>query len=296
MKGRFILLVLAASVVFSLTACGSYVETGETDNRLTAEEIEPGEMAPGDDSFGTSMTMGSYCTIYLSGYSETDDMISLSATLKNTTSDTTIDFDIAEAAVNGAQIYPDYHVTLSPHRKSLKSIKIDKSELEQYGITECTALTLRITATDANNPDEHYLANKTEYIYPYGSAYAVTYERESLDTDTVLEDNEYATVTVTGYESDDEGNYTVNLFLVNKTDSDLALYTENETVNGNKIDSGYDECVFAGCCRYSSIIWSSEDLKSCGIDDVTDISFIMTGCDDSNRYTEYFSTDVTLNP
>ncbi|MCD8300567.1 MAG: hypothetical protein LUC41_05275, partial [Clostridiales bacterium] len=111
MKRKFAAVFIAISIVVSLSACGSYVETGETDNNLIAEEIKPEYMAPGDDSFGTSMATTPYCTIYLSGYSETDDIISLSATLKNTTTDPTNDFDIAEAAVNGAQIYPDYHVT-----------------------------------------------------------------------------------------------------------------------------------------------------------------------------------------
>lgn len=74
------------------------------------------------------------------------------------------------------------------------------------------------------------LQRETIHIYPYGEDKAVKFVREAQATDNVIIDNNYITVIVTGYEKDDIFGYTVNLFLLNKTDKNVMFSVDEASV------------------------------------------------------------------
>lgn len=106
---------------------------------------------------------------------------------------------------------------------------------------------------------------KVVHVYPYGEENAIKHKRESKPTDEALIDNEYVTVTVVGYESNSIGNDTVNLFIENKSDTNIAWKREPVSmINGIEVTekANYSTRIIQPyCCSYESIQLFSERIN-----------------------------------
>lgn len=156
-------------------------------------------------------------------------------------------------------------------------------------------LTFRVYDSDDWSADE--AARETVHIYPYGEDKAVRFVRETKATDNVIVDNDDVTVIVTGYEKDDIWGYTVNLFLVNKTDKNIMFSADDASVNGYMADPFYATTVVAGKCAFSSMSWSDSMLEDNNITAVEEIEFKLRAYD-SNDWSggDFFNETVTLKP
>ena len=121
--------------------------------------------------------------------------------------------------------------------------------------------------------------------------------RQPQDTDIVIADNEYISAVITGFEEDDIWGYTANLYLTNKTDSEVMFSVDNCSINGYMIDPFYASSVAAGKSAFSSMSWSDDELTKNGITDVTDIEFSFRAYN-SEDYSadDYFNEIITVNP
>lgn len=141
------------------------------------------------------------------------------------------------------------------------------------------------------------VAEETVHIYPYGENNATTFVRESQDTDNVIIDNEYVTVTITGYEHDAIWGYTVNLFLINKSDKEVMFSVNDSSVNGYMADPFYATSVMPKKCAFSSMSWSDSALVENGVSDVEEIEFSLRAYDSNDFAADDFANEViTLNP
>lgn len=141
------------------------------------------------------------------------------------------------------------------------------------------------------------VAKETIHIYPYGEDKAVQFVRESQSGDNIIIDNDYVTVIVTGYENDEIWGYTVNLFLLNKTDKDVMFSVNETSVNGFMADPFYATTVIAGKCAFSSMSWSNTTLEDNGITAVEEIELKMRAYDSDNWFGDDFANEViTLKP
>jgi hypothetical protein len=141
------------------------------------------------------------------------------------------------------------------------------------------------------------VVEETVHVYPYGEEKATSYERPSIETDTILVDNDDISVIVTGYDEDGIWGYTANLFFVNKTDSDITFSVDDSSVNGYMIDPFYATTVPAHQCSFDSMSWSESELEENNIEKVEEIEFTLRAYDSDNWMADDILEDVfTLNP
>ena len=174
-------------------------------------------------------------------------------------------------------------------------------KVEEIGVTVCNGdysdIELSFSVSDSEDWMADPVAKETVHVYPYGEDKAVQFVREPKDTDKVLVDNEYVTAIVTGYEDDEIWGYTVQLFLINKTDKDLMFSVDDAAVNGFMADPIFAEEVFSGKCAFSSMSWSDTDLAENNITKIEEIEFKLRVYDLADIFAEDIANEpVTLNP
>ena len=190
-------------------------------------------------------------------------------TIVNKSADVTYMVATTDAcAVDGVQCDTIFATEVAAGKTAYAQVKIyNIDELEEVGVAFTDILlTFRAYDSDDWSADEVVEAASV-HIYPYGEENAVAFERESLDTDIVLVDNEYVTVTVIGYGAVDGDEYALELYVVNKTDAEIMVATDDESVNGIMCSPYWAASVSAGLVSYETLDWSSSRLESIGITD-----------------------------
>lgn len=238
------------------------------------------------------------CTVTITGI-DADNMwgYTLNVLLENKSADKTYMFSVENAAINGVQCDPFFAADVAAGKKSNEEISFMSDELEENGITEYTDIELTFRVYDSNDWTADAVAKETFHIYPYGEENTVTFTREAQPSDTVIVDNDYVTVIVTGYEKDDIWGYSVNLFLLNKSDKNVMFSVDEVSVNGFMADPFYATSVSAGKCAFSSMTWSDTTFEENGITDVETIEFKLRAYDEDNWFGDDLANEaITLNP
>ena len=262
---------------------------------------QPNNTAPDKITFTETVVVDNDdCTIKITGI-ENDEFwgYTLKAFMYNKSSDITYMIAVDSAAINGVQVDPFFATEVAPGKKTNEKIgfySIDEI-FKTEGITPYTDIELTFRVYDTNNWLSDDILYKTIHIYPYGEENAAKFVRPTKQTDTVIIDNKYATVIVTGYEYDEIWGYTVNLFLINKTDKTLMFAIDEASVNGLMADPFYATTVLPGKSAFSSVSWSNTTLTEQGITEVNEIEFQFYAYD----YNDWFSNNlidevITLNP
>ena len=270
-------------------AAGESEDTAENETEAEENEI----------TFeGMTVVDNDECSIVITGI---NDDYTLDVELENKSSDITYMFAVSTAAVNGVETDPYFAAEVAAGKKSTEEIDFSwDSDLEDNGIDVFTdiELTFRVYDTDDWSADD--VAQETVNIYPYGEEKASYFERESLDTDIVLADNDYVAVTVTGIEEDSIWGYTLEVYIVNKTDVTAMIAVENASVNGYMCDPLWAVSVSAGKSAFSSIYWFDSELEDIGITDyseIEEIEFLLKAYDYSDWSGDYWMEDtITINP
>lgn len=221
----------------------------------------------------------------------------LSATLENRSADKTYMFSVASAAINCVQCDPLFAAEVAAGKKSNENISFSDSALSDNGVNDFTDIELTFRVYDSNDWTAEDAALETVHIYPYGEERAAAYVREAQPDDLILVDNEYATVIVTGYDPDNFWGYSVNLFLVNKTDAVMMVSVENASINGYMADPFYAQSVAAGKCAFSTMSWFDTELEKNEITAVEEIEFLLKVYNADDWMADAFANEtVTLNP
>lgn len=309
---------LALVMLLSLAACGG--ETTSTDvsadGNSTAKDVEQttpleeettsgneeaeAETEAADEITFTEMVAveNEECTIKITGV-DADSMwgYTIKALLENKSADKTYMFSVENAAINGVQCDPFFATEVAAGKQSNEEIIFSDNDLEENGISEYSDIELTFRVYDSNDWSADAVAEETIHIYPYGEENAVKFVREAQDSDNVIIDNEYVTVVVTGYEDDDIWGYTVNLFLLNKTDKNIMFSVDEASINGFMADPFYAASVSAGNCAFSSMSWSDTTLEENSITEVESIEFIFRAYDEDNWFGDDFANEtITLTP
>ena len=102
---------------------------------------------------------------------------------------------------------------------------------------------------------------------------------------------------VTDYDEDGFWGYTVNLFLVNKTDKELTYSVDEASVNGFMADPFWATSVGAGKVAFASMSWSDSDFEDNDITTVEEIEMKFNIYDSEDWSADaIFNEVVTLNP
>ncbi len=321
---KIAILLISLSMLLTIAACdsGSTPSNSETP-AVTSSSVDnlgkesTNEDSSKDDEVGTvdvsepvknedkeisfeEMTVvdNDQCLIKITGI-EPDNWqgYTLKAYLENKSADKTFMFSVQSGAINGVQADPFFATEVAAGKKSNEQISFSDSKLSANGIVDFTDIELSFRVYDSNDWMADNAAEETIHIYPFGEDKATAFVRESQPTDTVLVDNDNVSVIVTGYNDDKIWGYTVNLYLVNKTDKELMYSVDEASVNGFMADPFWASSVNAGKVAFASMSWSDSAFEENGITSVEEIEMKLR-IHDSNDWTsgDIFNETVTLNP
>ena len=298
---RVIAILCALILLLSMAACGAPTSDsadtqGNTNEITSTEATEP----PAQEiAFSEVIAVDNeYCTIKITSI-EPDSLFgyTLKAYMENKTADQTLMFSVDSASVNGVMADPFFASEIAAGKKSNEEITFMGDSLEVNGITDFTDIELNFRVYDSNDWSADAVAEETVHVYPYGEEKATAFTRQPQSSDTILVDNEYATVIVTGYTIDDLWGYTANLYIVNKTDTVITVSVDEVSVNGFMADPFYADSVNSGKCAFSSISWSDSTFEENGITEVETIEFVLRVYDSNDWMADDFANElITLNP
>lgn len=286
-------LLLVLVLTFSLAACG-----GET----TIDNNEPSgtsETKNNEISFTEVVAVdNAECSIKITEIDPNNMWgFTLKAQIENKSADKTYMFSVESAAINGVQYDPLFASEVAAGKKSNENISFTSDELEKNGVGDYTDIELTFHVYDSNDILADAVAKETIHIYPYGEDKAVKFVRQAQASDNVIIDNDNVTVVVIGYEDDEIWGYTVNLYLLNKTDKDLMFTVDEASVNGYMADPLYATSVSAGKCAFSNMSWSDTTLEENSITDIEEIEFKFKAYDINDFMGDDFANEtIKLNP
>lgn len=294
-------LILTTLMLLSLVACS--VETPPNDNNITITSQSQTEDTKNntkkDITFSEFVAVDNdECSIKVTEI-DPDNMwgYTIKVQLENKSIDKTYMFSVEDASINNVKCIPLFANEVGAGKKSNEEIIFTESELENNGITDYTDIELTFRVYDSNDWMADAVAKETVHIYPYGEDKAIKYVRTPQESDTIIVDNEYATVIVTGYENDSIWGYTAQLYLLNKTDKNLMFSVDEASVNGYMADPFFAESVAAGKSAFSSISWLDTTFEENGITAVEEIEFNLRVYDENDWFNDaYINQTVTLNP
>lgn len=299
-------LILTLALVFTLSACGGEpAETKEPSSEMSASptpslEASSSPVPTSNEIVFEEQTIvdNDACTIRITGVDPGNMWgYTLKAALENKSTDKTYMFSITSAAVNGVQSDPLFATEVAPGKKANSEISFMDSSLRDNGIIDFTDIELSFRVYDSNDWTAASVAEETVHIYPYGEAQAIPFVRQTESSDLVILDNEFLTVTVTGYDAENMWGYAVNLFLENKSDKEIMFSISEASINGYMADPFYATSVRPGKCAFSSITWFDSTLEENDITEVEEIEFSLRAYDANDWTADDFANQViTLNP
>ncbi len=296
---RFTILLLVLMLLFSLVSCIQEGPTGEQTTVAQSTKNDETTAKKKELNFSETVVVDHQeCMIKITEI-HPDSLLgfTLKVQLENKSTEKDYVFSVQSAAINGVQCDPFFATTVAAGKKANDDICFLDSKLEKNNVGDYTDIELTFRVYNSDNWLEDEVVYETVHIYPYGEENASTFVRESKDSDQIIIDNEYVTVTVIGYENNSILGYTIDLFLVNKTDKKVMFCTENESINGFMINPYYAESVIAGKCAFGSVNWANSKLEENEISTVEQIAFTFRAYDYSNWLGEDFANElITLNP
>ncbi|MDD6187757.1 MAG: hypothetical protein PUB11_06905 [Oscillospiraceae bacterium] len=288
---RITSMFLTLAMMLSLAACGGdstktegATNTGSSTKTETKKEMTFTEMVVVDND---------ECTIKITGLEENRKRdYTAKLLLENKTADKTLMFAVDNETVDGVCFTALFAKDVAAGKKANAEIRIKSDDLKDYGVSEYTDIELSFRVYDSNDWLADDVAKETVNIYPYGEENAVKFVRESRDTDNVIIDNENVTVIVTGYDKDGIWGYTVNLYLINKTDTGVMFCVDDASVNGYMVDPFYAKSVPAGKSAFSSMSWSNSALEENEIEEIETIEFKFRAYDNENWVNGDFANEI----
>ena len=275
---KAIAILLAVCMLFAFVACGDKEKATPADAQVSdnqagdasspdtteAEKKEPEKMEP------VVLLDNEHLTLTINEtYIDEDDCYALKATFENN-AEKNYSYYIEPSSINGISVVNYLYADVSAGKKAIEEINFEDSLLRNNGVGEYTDIEMTVIVSDDEDfLSEESVAEYTVHYYPLGEDKATKYERQPLDTDKVLLDNEYVTVTAISFTHDEEWETTdLNLFIVNKTEDNIALGTDACAVNDVMIESYYAEKIPAGKVAFSCLSFDDEELKDKYIEEI----------------------------
>ena len=237
------------------------------------------------------------CVIKITGI-DPDNMwgFTLNMYVENKSKEKTYMFSVPGASVNGVETEPFYAEEVAPGKKAIGELSFS-DDLTAHGIDTYTDIELSFRVYDSEDWFADAVAEETVHVYPYGEENVQLFVREAQAADTVLLDNDDVCVIVTGCEEDEFWGYSVNLYLVNKTEKELMFSADDVSVNGFMADPYWATTVRAGKVAFSSMSWFDSTFEENGITTVEDIEMTFRIYDSEDWFADdLFNEVITLKP
>lgn len=277
--------LLTTTLLLSISACGE--KNNNNDN---------GHNSNNDTSFNEIVVIDNNdCTIKIKAVDPNNKSgYSLKVEFKNKSTNKTYMASVDSASINGIDCQSDFALEIKPKEKTTVDVILLSNLIKENNIGDFTDIEVTFLVFELGNWEAGPIVLETFHIYPYGQDKANQYVREIQPTDNVIIDNDYVKVIVVGYNPKGKQGYSVNLFLLNKTNK-VAMFTiEKAFVNEHNIDPYYTAYVSANGCAFSSITWPINSLKDNGISDVTEIKLLFNIVNYENWQGDYYVKDTFI--
>lgn len=215
------------------------------------------------------------CKISITSFEVDKDVCTLKVELENKSSDKEYIFTLSGSTINGVKCDSYLYTNVSAGKKAKEEIEISTGKLKENGINNFTDIAITFRVYDDENLMADDTVNETVHVYPYGEDKAENYVRASLDTDKVLLDNEYATITLIGKEKTKYG-YSIELYVLNKSDSELVFTASNASINDYMVSASFYESLLSQTAAFAEMTWSKDTLEENDISNVERIDFELT--------------------
>ena len=302
---RLLALLIALALSLSLAGCGGSEEsasTGMAETEAAAETAE-GKTGAGAAQQPDEAQTGfeeiivfddEKCLVKITGVDPENDWgYTVNVYLENRLTDKDLYFDLGQESVNGIETYSVFSAEIPAGKNTNEEIRLLDRKLYMPDVGDFTDIELTFVVGLSALSD--VAAQESVHIYPYGEENAVKYVRAAQPEDIVLVDNDDASIIVTGFEMDSVWGYTVDLYLVNKTDRELYLGCYVHSINGIEADLNGSQFVSGGHVAFPSMIWSASALEEHGIETVEEIE-IQYWLDDPDQPGSAVNETVTLKP
>ena len=221
----------------------------------------------------------------------------MEAYMENKSEDQNFLFSVDSASVNGVQTDPFFSAEIVAGKKSNELISFSNAALQKNDVGDFTDILLNFTVSDSEDWSADPVAQVSVHVYPQGQDKASKYSRPAQETDKVLVDNEQFTILATGFAQDDIWGYTMDLFLVNKTDKPVMINVDDASINDFMADAFYAVSVDGGNCAFGSVSWSSFVLEKNKIEKVEKIEFLLQIKDEGDWMAEdLFRQVISVTP
>lgn len=308
---RILTILITLLFVVMLAACGAdnpVIENAPVADNTTTAVTENAEVLNEDEKEITDakdiifeeivVVDNDACTIKITGIEEDNIWgYSLKAFFENKTADQTLMFSVTSAAINDVMADPFFASEVAPSKKSNETISFMGDDFNSNDIGEFTDILLNFRVYDSEDWMADPVAECSTHIYPYGEDQAVSYNRETIEGDTILVDTDDVTVILTDCDPDTMWGYAANLYIVNKTDTTIMVSADNVSVNGFMIDPFYGDSVDSGKRAFSAMSWYTSDLEDNGITEVESIELTLRVYDENDwSRSDFVNEVITITP
>ena len=299
MKQKFTALILSLILALSCAACGD-TEAPVSSQPPAAETTLPSEPTAAPESYVFPETVLEDTEELLFSITALEDDplwgYTMKAYLENRGSRELM-FSLDLVSVNGFMCDPFWAATVAPGMKANEEIRFLSTDFQRNGITKPTEIRFTLRIYDANDYTSGALLSKEFTVYPQGEEAVEDFIRTPVAGETVLFENEYAALIVTGTQEDTVWGYGLNVYLENRTDKNLLFSAEDVSVNGFMCDPYWSTTVAPGMRSNTTISWFEETLADNQITEVESIIMTISVSDGDNWMADpLFRETFTVNP
>lgn len=275
-------------IVLSFAACGSI--SNATDG-----------LAPGNGIVIENYTLvdNAKCTVTIISVDPDDNYGYTMNVLLENHSRADLLFVVDDVAINGYMCDPSWASLVFAGSKESTQIRWDRDSLEKNSISIVRFIEFLLRVYNDGDSVTGGIVEEAFILYPMGDAVNTVLPdaRAPVQSDIVLLDNKYCTVIVTGFEPNHPNGYTMNVYIINRSDFRVMFSIDDVRINGFKADPDWVVSVTAGNQMITGITWDKSSFEKNDIDSVEEIEFFL------NVYSyESWETDrlisrmFTINP
>lgn len=227
------------------------------------------------DNVGLVLFDTDQCSFTVDSY-KLDGDFTMTVSIVNKTSSTTLAFKVMSASVNSWMCDPYWSATVDPGASSTEEITWSSSKLEARDIDEVTWLQFKVRVRNNDDAMSDDILNDLYDLYPEGEEAYVAPTREAKDGDTtVLDDGSYLAI-VEPFEPYAINGLTVTVYNENNTSEEVTFSASDVSVQGWMLDPHWSISVMPGMRSTSKMSWRSGALSDLGIKTVDDVEFTLS--------------------
>lgn len=288
---RFLTLLLCAAMLLSFAACGSSEEPAPTaaiaatQPAATAAATAAPTDAPTEAPAASpdlapqiiQLVDNDAVSVHITSVKNNEHLgMQLGIQCVNKT-DRTLMFSWDMVSVCGFMYDPFWAEEVAPGKTLNSTVDFDTYALEQMGIASVDEISFTLRIFDSENWMEKPLVQEDCTIYPTGlNAETVRFPaRPETAGQVVVAEDGNARFVIEWADAEDASEYTVYVYMENKTDRNLMYAWDMVSVNDMMVDPFWATVVAAGKKACAEVVFYRSDLADNGIENVENIEFTL---------------------